>query len=47
MKERCHWGGKKALNGERQIAKIENEPQGNIKEHTEERKKSRKGQKLQ
>ena len=36
-----------ALNRERQIAKIENEPQGNIKEHTEERRKSRKGQKLQ
>lgn len=37
--------GEKQLNGERQIAK--NEPQGNIKEHTEERRKSRREQKLQ
>lgn len=44
MKQRCRWE-KTTLNGERQIAK--NDPQGNIKEHTEERRKSRRGQKLQ
>lgn len=45
MKEWCHW--MKTLNKERQIAKNEHGPQGKIKEHTEEKGKSRRGWKLQ